>query len=288
MKFLAINNETLQWWDSLCKQHSAPVFAYSFYWKSLADQAVICVNEKMNGGIVIPLITKAGIQQVYTPNFYRYSSWIGVEPSNPDWKKILIEQYKVGHFHLESSTGSRCFQQIDWNEDWVMNSQAKRMVKKAKDMEIVVSEDFNAVFSFVRHELGEKISSIAASDWSRLENMLVEAKRTGHLEILELVANGQLEGGLLLLHTPTRTLYLKGTVTAEAKTKGGMYYLMDYAIQTARTQQRTFDFGGSNAEGVKQFNHNLGGKDTFYEVLEWNNAPLWWRIARGIKKRLKK
>ena len=63
---------------------------------------------------------------------------------------------------------------------------------------------------------------------------------------------------------------------------------MEQAIRTAREQQRSFDFGGSNAEGVKQFNHNLGGKDAFYAVMEWNKAPLWWRFARSLKKRLKK
>ena len=44
-----------------------------------------------------------------------------------------------------------------------------------------------------------------------------------------------------------------------------------------------FDFGGSRVEGVRRFNVNLGGKDSFYSSIEWNNAPFWFNWLKKMQ-----
>ena len=83
-------------------------------------------------------------------------------------------------------------------------------------------------------------------------------------------------------------LYVKGTVDAETKSKGGMYLALNAAINYAKEKNLKFDFGGSNVEGVKRFNYNLGGVDATYFMHVQNNGPVWFKLAKIIKKRLGK
>ncbi|MGY8927293.1 MAG: hypothetical protein ACKVJC_08360, partial [Flavobacteriales bacterium] len=81
---------------------------------------------------------------------------------------------------------------------------------------------------------------------------------------------------------------LKGTVTEEVKKNGGMYLALNSAIETADSNNKVFDFGGSRISGVKKFNSNLGGEDISYYFLEENKAPLWHKVISKIYFLLKK
>jgi hypothetical protein len=81
---------------------------------------------------------------------------------------------------------------------------------------------------------------------------------------------------------------LKGTVSKDCKLAGGMYACLDYAINETVIDGKTFDFGGSGIDGVKQFNHNLGGKDVTYFRYTFNNGPIWFKLARKINNKWSK
>ncbi len=92
--------------------------------------------------------------------------------------------------------------------------------------------------------------------------------------------NGEEVGGVILIHFNGRTLYLKGAFTKDAKHNGAMYAVMHSAILSTVNRNERFDFGGSNAEGVRRFNVNLGGKDEFYSCMEWDRLPRWFKLAQ--------
>ena len=62
-----------------------------------------------------------------------------------------------------------------------------------------------------------------------------------------------------------------------------MYLALNTAIENAIDANKNFDFGGSKVEGVKGFNHNLGGKNVVYYLYENVNYPWWYRLMKKMK-----
>lgn len=116
-----------------------------------------------------------------------------------------------------------------------------------------------------------------------LHQLLSSAKANGKLRVFTVVKGGKIKGGICCLERNNQLLYLKGAVDEETKKFGGMYLAIHEAIQYARAQQSLFDFGGSNVEGVRKFNNNLGGIDQSYAVFTVNNGPVWFKLAKKVK-----
>jgi hypothetical protein len=112
---------------------------------------------------------------------------------------------------------------------------------------------------------------------------VTQFKQQQKVHIVHVLKAGKSVGGLILLESNHRLLYLKGAFTEESKKEGAMYGAMQRAIDLAKEKGLLFDFGGSRVEGVRRFNVNLGGKDSFYSSIEWNNAPFWFNWLKKLQ-----
>jgi hypothetical protein len=189
------------------------------------------------------------------------------------------------HEGFSDALGS-VFQLIRPNAERKLSTHAKRMLKKAEKQNwaIRVSEEEGKVLDIVRQELSGKIEGINARSMGALEKLMLAAKREGYLKVFELPGGG----AIACLESAQQCLYLKGTTRKEEKDAGGMYFLMQTAISQALAQGKIFDFGGSNAEGVKRFNHALGGQDVHYATWIADGSPIWFKFAKRIRKTWKK
>ena len=140
----------------------------------------------------------------------------------------------------------------------------------------------------ISSELSEKISEFNASNLKRLHQLIKEANLNKRLVTKGIFFQGELQGGLLYVSSPTVNLYLKGSALPEAKKNGGMYLCMHTFIQETLAQNKTFDFGGSSVEGVQRFNYNLGGKDKSYYIYEWDRAPWWYQFSKKAYQLIKR
>jgi hypothetical protein len=57
---------------------------------------------------------------------------------------------------------------------------------------------------------------------------------------------------------------------------------MQQAIERTLKEAKPFDFGGSEVDGVRRFNQNLGGIDQHYYIYTWNFAPAWFKLAKRM------
>jgi lipid II:glycine glycyltransferase (peptidoglycan interpeptide bridge formation enzyme) len=72
--------------------------------------------------------------------------------------------------------------------------------------------------------------------------------------------------------------YVKGASSDKAKELGAMFHLIDHGIETAIDKGlKKFDFVGSNANGVADFNKKFGAKDMTYGVFKSNE--LKWPLS---------
>lgn len=273
-------------WDKLVSDNGGTVFSLSTYLDSVAANWAVLYNEEKTGGIVCPYTLKLGVKVLYAPFFHRYIEWIGTDRPEPE---KLLEQLKL-HFKVADAQiwyrgkmpfKKRFHQQIT-AEKLKKNQQVKRMLKKAQCFEVVEEMDRGRLLALLKTELTDRVAGIHDHSLSLLKKLVTSFDFPDIVQ-LNLTEEGEWKGALWLLPFNDRLLYLKGTVTKDAKEKGGMYRLMNEAMELAFSNDAVFDFGGSNAGGVRRFNRNWGGEDRFYYHLQWNNAPLWWKFIKSVR-----
>ena len=114
--------------------------------------------------------------------------------------------------------------------------------------------------------------------------MFVNASNAGGIRVFS-VENDVILGGVVCFEFNNRLLYVKGAVDTKTRSNGGMYLAMNAAIEYAHVNNFVFDFGGSNLDGVKTFNYNLGGKDQNYTMNILDSGPVWFKWIKQLKHR---
>lgn len=256
---------------------------------AVAENWSVIVDDNYTCGMALPFTRRLGVEILYTPIFVRYIEWFG---SKKDWLKanaIIRSRFNQIELNLKEPvlgnwTKEYMFQVIDTSDERTIRSQAKRSINKALKNELTIeqSNEYRSVYDVIRSELESKIQGLDTSAIERLEELLNNAKENNML-MSYMVSDGNIQGGILCIENKSSILYLKGAVADKVKKNGGMYLAMDQAIKDAVGQELQFDFGGSRVEGVRTFNHNLGGKDAVYYAYEINKGPKWFNFARRLK-----
>jgi hypothetical protein len=285
MELILSENVDKKAWDALVSRSGGTVFSLVHYLDGTADNWAVLWNSDRSGGMVCPFAVKLGVKVLYAPFFHRYTEWIGDNCPDPAQLRAELQRYfpvADAQWKEEMPGMLERVHQVLNREDFQPNQQAKRMLKKGAHYEVRLERRDQELMRLLHRELRPRVASIDGHSLSLLEK-LVSGFNEQELIQLNLLENEAWKGAIWLLPFNGRMLYLKGTVEPDAKNNGGMYRLMECAIQLAFERAMLFDFGGSNAEGVRRFNLNWGGKDVSYRALQWNNAPLWWKIVKSLR-----
>lgn len=274
-------------WDALVLRCGGSVFSATSYSAATAENWAVLMTDDRSAGMMCPYTVRAGVRVLYAPFFHRYTEWIGEnQPDLQELIKVLKGFFPVAEAHFAADSLSpenqRLYQQLDPAET-KPNQQARRMLKKAAGFTVREGRREAELFDLLRRELSPRITTINEHSLSLLKKLIGTFGEKDLIQ-LNLFRESEWKGGVWLLPFNGRMLYLKGTVAGDAREKGGMYLLMRNAIQLAGERGMLFDFGGSNAEGVRRFNLNWGAKDIRYTYLRWNNAPWWWKLLRALRK----
>ncbi|MFT6922273.1 MAG: hypothetical protein ACJA1C_001275 [Crocinitomicaceae bacterium] len=290
MKIVERKNIDLARWENLTnKQGGISLFAKAWYLDAVAEKWCVLVNDDYSRGIALPYSKRAGVEVLYSPIFGRYSELIG--EFKEDELAQIKERFKVIEFacrqELFHKTEERIYQAISDFDSHKLGSQAKRSLKKAEKngFSVALTDDYSNVFSKVKEELNHKFTGITEKSLGALEQLFENAKQAEAIKVFNVAGNGNL-GGIVCFESKDQLLYVKGAVDSETKSNGGMYLALNTAIEYAKENNLKFDFGGSNVEGVKRFNYNLGGVDEVYFMHVQNNGPAWFKLAKRLKARL--
>jgi hypothetical protein len=288
MQLVVLLDTEKEAWTNLVKKYNGNVFSYAAYLDATAENWAVLYNDNKTAGIACPFTIKAGQKVLYSPFFNRYVEWIGAEI---DLNILLVElkkHFKVADFNfLQPVDGFELLQHhyLESNEIH-LNSLAKRSLKKALVFTTDIQTNAPQLMPLIANELATRVKSLNAFTLPKLSNLVASFKDNGLLQI-DLLEENSWCGGLWLIESNEKVLYLKGTVQQEAMKKGGMYRLIFDAINYAHSVGKSFDFGGSNVENVARFNANFGAKSIKYARITWNNAPFWWKILKKLNNRWK-
>ncbi|MDG1146937.1 MAG: hypothetical protein P8N52_01400 [Crocinitomicaceae bacterium] len=289
MKIVERPHIDIEKWNQLVgSSEDASVFSRSWYLDATAENWCVLVDDTYTSGIALPYSTRLGVKKLYTPIFVRYIQWLGVALDFAMLSDLIKQQFScidvsIKQPVLGADYTPLVYQRIEINTERKLGSQAKRSLKKAmsNNLEVVRSTDYTTVESIITDELVGKYNGINAVSMKALSKLFELAKAEQACSVYEIKGHG----GVVCISDQSSVLYLKGTVSTSCKHAGGMYACLDLAINEAVLGGKQFDFGGSRIEGVKRFNHNLGGKDVTYFGYTFDNAPIWFKLARRIKDR---
>ena len=276
-------------WDALvANTDDASCFSYSWYLDAVAENWCALVDESYTRGVALPYTKRVGIEQLYSPIFGRHIDVIGAITNKE--LSCLEDRFKIMEFacsdHLFGTAEARVHQVIDDFNNRKLGSQAKRSLKKAHQnhLKIVESANYREVLFVIEKELKNKFKGITDTSLNALEQLFLGASNAGGIRVFS-VENQSVLGGIVCFEFNNKLLYVKGAVDAESRSNGAMYLALNAAIEFAKTNNLVFDFGGSNLDGVKNFNYNLGGKDQHYTMCTLNNSPSWFKWIKNIKDR---
>ncbi len=293
MKIITREQLDLDRWNQLvARSKHRSFFSFSWYLDAVAENWCVIVDEAYSAGMALPYTQRMGVQILYIPIFSRFVSPLGV--LTQEAAQVILEHFSVGEvgtsaavFSASTENATRVFQCVDDWESRTLSSQAKRSLKKAEKcgVQVQIHQDFTNVFNAIQLEIAGKFKGVDDASMKALERLFHAAKGEECLRVFEVDLEGDF-GGVVCLEDATQLLYVKGACSDTLKKNGGMYLALNSAANYAKEKGLRFDFGGSNVEGVRRFNQNLGGVDVSYHFYQWNNAPFWFNFARKLKGRL--
>ncbi|MES2799935.1 MAG: GNAT family N-acetyltransferase [Bacteroidota bacterium] len=286
MQIVERNKMDTERWDALVRKNNGSFFSLSCYLDQLAENWCVLVDENYQKGMALPYLNRLGQQMIYTPVFYRYAELFNFQLEEKEYK-LLEKRFKFANLLVDKSEENSRFLFQTISENYELNERSKRMIKKfdKSTLEMKTIDDVDLLWGFVNEHLRPKIDSLNQKSMGNLLKLLHSLKQNGLLKVIAVFEGNSLQGGAFFVENDQHVLYLKSAFSEEAKKSGAMYKIVGDQIKWAVDMQRTFDFGGSRAENVRNFNLNFGAKDVYYSMMNWNNLPFWMKVVLKLKDR---
>lgn len=267
------------------------LYAQEFVWDALHPGWDLIVSGDYSLVVPIPHRRKWFCTTFRQPIFIRTIPLIGPFDSYTFEQIRAVLEANCALIHLNftyntydkwSDTGS--YQLLELKDD--ISSQrteyatnAKRILKKHTDELVIVNNsDAEAFILFFKQHVGFKYAKLTDLSYSRLKRLMNDAFKKGVGAISAVMYNGLPIAMAFFIDINGVRYYVKGASSEKAKDLGAMFHLIDHGIETAINKGlQKFDFVGSNADGVADFNKKFGAKDVSYGVFKSNE--LKWPIS---------
>lgn len=251
---------------------------------SLSENWCAIVLNDYSAGMALPYSIRYGVKGIYTPNFVRSLDWLGETPEQIDKIEEVIRknfarcQLRMTTSLFHDTDPGLHYQCIEKDEAVNLNTNAKRLISRAEKEEVQIEEvALKDVEDLILTELQQKVKDLKAVDFQRYTKLLNELPAS-NFKAYAAKTEGNICAGVLFYEWQNRMVYLKGGGNEMAKNNGAMYALLKFGIDSAKAKNLNFDFGGSNVEGVRNFNLKFGAKDVPYYEWNWNASPWWFKF----------
>lgn len=283
------NIDTEKWDQTIANSSIENIFCYSWYLDATAKNWCALVSENYKTVLPLPYSKKLGVTQLYQPQFTREIDIFG---SDFDWNeaiRFIQKEFKAVQFRTAvqlalTQTEQRVHQQLPLNGEYAFSTNAKRLIKKSKDIIIDTSSSTQDLLNIFKETAFKKIDSISEEDVVRLSDLMQDALKQNKGEVLVIKDGSKTVGAGFFLKDKSRITYLKGACYDEAKKKGAMFKLMESAFLRYESEFDIFDFGGSNVENVANFYRKFGASDRTYYNYQLKDLPKWYKAIKRLKK----
>jgi hypothetical protein len=297
-KILRRNEVDESKWPALLEECAFPYFQSLWYLDAVFPNWELLVVGDYES--VLPLFSKNKFGVIYnlTPLFFRALEWMGKSLEMEETHDFLCERFHFFKlsFHLEDNTkhvsNPAIFQCLTMGKTYeeLNKLYSTNLKRKLKDFvkskaRLEETKDFSELINLFRMEKGAQFGHLGNHDFERLNRLMENGWNVGQCFLLKVVLNGKTLASAAFIKIGKKLLYLKGIVTAEGKKIGAMQAIFDAVIQSHCEVCIWLDFGGSNNEGLADFNRKFGASDFQYLLLSQlpKRQPLKWVVQKKWK-----
>ncbi|MFC2111026.1 hypothetical protein ACFLQ5_01095 [Bacteroidota bacterium] len=297
-------------WDNCIKDSiNGLVYAYSWYLDIVCDKWDALVEDDYLSVFPLTYNSKANIHYLFQPVFTQQlgvfsAQGITSEKTNKFFNAIP-KKFKLIEINLNK------LNEIDLpklkKEEWLTHelelinsyeniyknysSNAKRNIKKAKDLKVAISKNLKPedVISLFRNNKGKDIKSLDERDYERLSRLIYKCIYNNKVSIYGAYsAKNELCAGAFFVESNKRSIFLFSGTSAEARENGAMSFLIDSYIKENSQKEILLDFEGSNDKNLARFYKSFGAKEYYYLHLYMNKLSMIQKVIIGTIKGIRK
>lgn len=238
---------------------------------------------------------KKGIKYVYPPFFTQQLSVISTPEIKDAFQKAALgkitEDFKFIEYYLSGCKVKlnpnfnceeriNCELKLDESYDQIhsqFSSNHKRNLKKFHKANFSIqsdSKDIADIIGLFKLDRGKSIS-YTDKDYAKIISVCAKVQKKANLMVLKAYSErGDLIAGAVFFEFQNRVIFVFSGNSIQGKENAALFGLLDHAIKINAGQSKTFDFEGSQAEGLQKFYLGFGAKIVPYHFLKLNRLPL--------------
>ena len=264
-------------WDfCLSKSSNNLVYANSWYLNLVCDDWDALVLNDYDAIMPLPKRKKWGVCYIYQPFFCQQlgvfsndnnlevDSFLESIPTCFKYVRLNLNSENISHKYCikENINYLLELEKIEKLELF-FSDNTKRNLRKSQGQNMIVEEllDVEDLDCFIN-----KFSKIPSDILKDYKSFLCKSNKKESFKHYGVFLSDRLLASVFIVENQDRIIYLNGVVNEIGKKNGAMHYLFQYLFQLY--EGKTFDFEGSNIEGVARFYKGFGAKPKPYQTIK--------------------
>lgn len=305
IKHLTHNKIDKTRWDD-CIRHSfnGNIYAWSWYldivhpnWDALVENDYervmpLTANKKLGINYLLqPFFTQQlGIFSISNLNEDIVQDFIDAIPEKYRLTEIRLNAYNKVNYNINYYKRHRNIElDLIYNYQTIYNnysSNTKKNLKKANKNILYLNRDVNpeVVINLFRSNKGKDVKHWKDKEYQRLLTLINTAieKECCFVYGVSDENNDTIAAAVFMVSHDRITFLFSGN-DKNNKDKNAWTFLIDSVIKEFCDMPLTFDFEGSDDEGLARFYKGFGGKEVFYPEIKRNNFKGIFKLAYRIK-----
>lgn len=307
IKLLKHNKIDKTRWDNcINKSFNGNVYALSWYLDIVHPEWDALVENDYERVMPLTYSKKFGISYMFHPFFVQQLGVFSTSQLSKNdvdrFIKAIPQKYRLVRYKLNS------YNKVDYESDFIAkhrnveldliydyqylynnyNNNTKRNLAKAENAGLSITRDINpeVIINLFRNNKGKNVKHWKDKEYERLLeliNVATSQERCFTLGINDL--NNDTIAGAVFMYSHDRIIFLFSGCDENHKDKHALTMLLDDVIREFSETQYTFDFEGSDNDGLARFYKGFGGTEVFYPEIKYDNLK---GIFKFIYKLIKK
>lgn len=304
--YITHNQIDKQRWDDCIEQSpNGNVYGLSWYldivhpcWEALVEDDYVSV---------MPLTgnRKCGVSYLFQPFFVQQLGMFSKETISSEkivrFINAIPEKFKFAEIKLNSGNlfssdheniDNHRNIELDLSYDYAIlsrnySSNTKRDIAKAKAAGITVTDDVKPaeIVELFRKNRGKEVKHWGDEEYDRFLRLVQEATKRGHCFVKGTKnTDNQLVAGAVFMTSHNRIVFLFSGADELNKEFHALSFLIDETIKEYSGTGITFDFEGSDNDGLARFYKGFGGHEASYPGLRFNKTRGIIKLALKIFK----
>ena len=292
--YLTHNQIDIRRWDEcISNSRNGNVYAWSWYLDIVHPNWDALTEDDYESVMPLTGNRKFGIHYLFQPFFTQQLGFFSKK--NLDKNKVqqfidaIPDKFKFAEIRLNSGNSffDNC-QHIEYHRNTELdlspdydslrkkyNSNTKRDLAKAGNAGLKISDDVETteIVGLFRKNRGKCVKHWGDTEYERFLNLVEVAKSKGHCFVKGVKStDDKLVAGAVFMNSHDRIVFLFSGADESNKELHALSFLIDNVIKENSGTPKTFDFEGSDNDGLARYYKGFGGQEVKYPGLRFNKT----------------